>query len=566
MSGSASFFGVGPNPAIIGLDDPANTLTLGAPAIIRGTMYLHQANNVVANALGSAAPPTPVQSSAIQTQNGIAIQAAFTAAVTNGKIIEVLDETYEYIITGTSGLNIPYISGAPSVIYRGCGAGTNFVNFNTSPNNPVFTVGDITGANYLYYPDIQGVGWVHRGVARTSPGTADLTIDCAIGPIAWGRVCDVFTGNKGGTVPANPSTYGMAFVTPSGSTATFSSIFDNFQVNGCTVDVAHIPVLGSGNVFRNWYMNGGGEQHPTPPTITGSIFNMGSGGASNEQTWEQLNLEWTTCGNAANLANNLGAQFLALHVEGPSLTGTFANVVSLSGATVQVNVMTAETITNTTMTSGTTQVFYSYQSYLNLNTLIVNQSASPAPTMGFPLVMFMPQGNAGLDSPSGAIIHNIKCQDGTALLSTYFSLDSHTTLSASAFRLPYAIVDYEYGVSASTITKADIPITATYTHYGMYSNATLEVPAIITSFTMTLSHVMGASGNQTVPFNQIAHVRRQTGTPSGTLTINDASGTTLATNTTVTDYFFQYVPILPASVVTAQPIITGVWQAVTPVN
>lgn len=521
-------------------DDPTNAQGLGAPAIIRGTLVVD--SHLAGLTMGSTGG-----NQATQIANATALQNAFNYAVASKKIIEVHPGLYEYYSTSTSGLNVPHGSGN-IIVYRGCGASSVFTNFYaSSAGNPVFTFGDITGANYMYYPDIQGAGSFKRGTVRAAPGTPDLTVDCAIGPVAWGRVSDVFTGNRaggaGGTTPGNPSTYGVLFVTPSGSTATFSSIFDNFNISGATVDIAHMPILGSGNVYRNWYLNGGGSQGTTPPIITGSALNAGGGGASNEQTWEQLNIEWVSCGTAMNLSNMLGGHFIACHIEGVALTGTFAQLISLGNSTVLFDGLTAETFNTLAMTSGQAQVFYSNSSNLQVNTAVINES-SAASNLTFPLTMYFPQANTGLDSQNQATFSNIKFQDdsGNTNLAAFMSVDTHMPLGAAQFRRPYTVGRYQYGSGNSILTGADTQITANYTHYGQNQYATLEVPAVLSAnITITLSHAMGATGTMPMLAGNWVHVRRQNnGTFTNTLTVVDSAtpGTNLINNTAVNQDFF----------------------------
>jgi hypothetical protein len=159
-----------------------------------------------------------------------------------------------------------------------------------------------------------------------------------------------------------------------------------------------------------------------------------------------------------------------------------------------------------------------------------------------PILIFEPTGDAnGDDQPTIAINKGfLRDASGTNPFPANFKFDLHMPTTSSQFRGPSKFMNYEYGPGGSVVRGAAINVSATYNHYGQYSGAHIFVPASITSFTITLKATMGASGNQAVPAGQWVHIRRQSGTASGTLTVVDDAGTTLTTNTTsAQDFFYQ---------------------------
>ena len=185
---------------------------------------------------------------------------------------------------------------------------------------------------------------------------------------------------------------------------------------------------------------------------------------------------------------------------------------------------------NTLNASGTGSVISTYGDDTITADHLTVQLQDSGNVVNLPLVLFT-TGNVGDTQPSIEMT-NFTADDlvGGGLLAN-LSLDSNTPLAN--FAGPSRISHYKWGPSISHIDGAVRPVSSTYTVYGQDTDVTIEVPASITSFTLTLADVNGASGNASTSIpkvGNIAHIRRASGTVSGTLTIADATAGTLATN------------------------------------
>src|SRR6478752_5541432 len=116
-------------------DDPTNASGLGAPALIRGTLYADHISGIV---LGSG------QSTATQQNNATLLQNAINYCATNNKIFEI-QGTYE--INSSAGLVIP-ANTYTNPGFWWIGSPTNTLirqTYNSGSGAPVLTVGSTTG-------------------------------------------------------------------------------------------------------------------------------------------------------------------------------------------------------------------------------------------------------------------------------------------------------------------------------------------------------------------------------------------------------------------------------------
>ena len=150
------------------------------------------------------------------------------------------------------------------------------------------------------------------------------------------------------------------------------------------------------------------------------------------------------------------------------------------------------------------------------------------------------QGGIGDFTPSIQINGAARDAGGNNL--THFQFDTHMPIAS--FNFPHSWIRYKYGQEGSIVEKASIAVSATYTHYGQMVDATIEVPATITSFTITLSPVQGATGTALVKLGTTLLIRRQSGSASGTLTVTNgggAGGNLTAPNTANSSGWYQFV-------------------------
>jgi hypothetical protein len=190
---------------------------------------------------------------------------------------------------------------------------------------------------------------------------------------------------------------------------------------------------------------------------------------------------------------------------------------------------------NTANMSGTGYILAEYfpsQSCNKINKLVITTSASGE--VNTAVQLYGPYSGPPSDTVSTFQLDDLKINDsgGGNWFTGHLSLDGNMTNTGAAFLTPYLALHYEYGIAGSLLIGACINVSSTYTHYGQLEKANLFVPASITSFTITLADTMGATGTQVPRVGNWVTIRRQTGTASGTLTIKDGGGTTLATNTT----------------------------------
>lgn len=531
----------GVSSAATGEDDPTNASGLGAPAIIRGTVYGHLAAGVTVGA---------GQSGTVQTATGVALQAAITYAEANGKIFELVPNTYE--INNAAGLVIPPTEG---FVWRGSRGGTLIRQFYvTSTGAPIMTVGSTTGGSGFNGFDVQGM---HLQYGASQTGLTSSTA-LLIGNGAGSRIGSINISVGGGS----PGYDGWSLVCPSGGN--FSNTYFDIQCSQAQRHLFNFNAAGgsTGNVFSNIYMSAGFlSQFPTPTAISGNMICFSQGCA--DMLFDRLNLEWTSCSTAISAPSFQlqGTVFNALHVEGVTLTGYSPHFFNLANASIQINGFDLSICIQSAQATGSPCLILDYPygaSTVQINNMNMGTLASGSQTMPFYLATFSSSGLG--DSLSMIEVNNLAIEDSFATpintvgqWASNFQFDSHLPLAN--FATPNRVGHYEYNAKGSKLERALLRITSTYTHYGSSEDATIAVPAIITSFTLTLSNLQAATGNQPVRTGCTVHVRRDYYTPpaSGTLTIVDDAGTTLATSTVhATDYFFifngtHYVSFTPVT-------------------
>ncbi len=503
----------------LGLDDPNNVSGLGANAIIRGVVYAHLCTGVT---VGSG------QTTLVRTATAVALQAAITYCSNNNKIFQINEGVYE--IYSSTGLIVPYSSNP--FTWQGSSGARIIQFYATTPGAPVLTIGDPAGVNQTYSVTINGLD-VEYGVAQTGFASS---VNLIVSANTASNISNVSVGAGSNTFPAyNCATF---------IGANFSNVFTNWKVNGAQVNMLNLLGLGTGNIFDDFYLN----LSVNTNAITGNYIYLAAG--SQEQDFRQINCEHGSCAQVINLNGTGGINFSHLHLEGIILTGFNPSFIGINGNNVIISQMTfVDNVLNTTNLSGTPSVINDYAPGKNVSKIsnfnwICNNTAE----INTPFNLFSPGGLPTNYTSNCTIEGFIQSDVGGGNMAAHLQLDPHMPISASAFLAPQAFSRYDYGIAGSKVSKAVIPVTTTYTHYGQHEDANLFVPASITSFTLTLADTMGATGTQLPRTGNTVHIQRSSGTASGTLTIKDGAGTTLTTNTTsAVDLYYQFTGTLWAT-------------------
>jgi hypothetical protein len=216
------------------LDDPQNTSGLGTAAILRGTVSTY-----------SLAGQTPGagQTTAVRQANATALQNAINYCAANGKMLEVVPNTYE--INSSTGLLIPACAG---FVWRGEMFNSNIVQFfNGGTGAPVITLGDTVGINLSSGWEFHGIGATY-GASQTGLTAAQAII---VGNLVLSKV-----GSIGILNSTFPPYNGFAWTAPLGN---FSNIYDNINIQPVQNHfMTESTGGGTGNILDNIYLNNGG--------------------------------------------------------------------------------------------------------------------------------------------------------------------------------------------------------------------------------------------------------------------------------------------------------------------
>jgi hypothetical protein len=247
----------------------------------------------------------------------------------------------------------------------------------------------------------------------------------------------------------------------------------------------------------------------------------------------------------------IGLRFVELHIEGILMAGSNPTLIATSGS--QINVESLDIVDLVAQSSNMTGVGLIFGDYNGFASSIkvdgfswVNNYNTSETNM--PVYMYQ-----GISSPSAGAYGDdmgtcvfesgyMREAGGSATpnqtFRNFLGFDGH--MPVSSFVGPQKFARYTFGPTVSIVENAVLDVIATYTHYGQHRDATIVVPASITSFTITLAATMGATGNEPVATGTRVFIIRQSGTASGTLTIVDDAGTNLATNTTNAHLSFRF--------------------------
>lgn len=500
-------------------DDPANVSGLSAPAILRGTISLPSVSGITVGA---------GQTTATRQATATAIQNAINNASSSGRFLEVPPGIYE--IDTTTPITFTNTSYTTALVWRGTPM-SRLIQFNqASTGTPVVQFGSITGT-YTFQLDVRGLS------AEYGNSQAGLTNTAAVvvGSIAQ---CNISMIRAGAGSNANPAFDCVLF--NSSSNQAFSNTFNDWNVNGCQRHMVNINTVSTGNIFTNWYVSMSTDTN----TLTGNYLTMGAGLQTSEQTFDQINFEHGTCNTIVNLVQCQGLCMRNVHIESVVMTGANPRCFFLNGHQFRFEHVHIENVSFLTpAVSGNCSIFDDYAPgfaattihnlhFYYFNSGMVNTPVAIHQTDGLAADI------ASVFKIDGCVIQDNGTGPGTNLL-TRLSVDSH--MPVASFVPPALFESYSYGVMGSRVLKPMLQVSATYTHYGQNEDATIDVPASITSFTLTLAATQGATGTQAVRTGCTTHVRRASGTAAGTLTVKDDAGTTLSTNTTsATDLWYVF--------------------------
>jgi hypothetical protein len=494
-----------------------------APAILRGTwdggLYFRQNGGVTGDMTA-----TPSQ----RATNGTVLNALMSAAASNGKIVELPPDLYE--INNSTGIVIPAGSG---FVFRGSRGGTIISQFYTGGTGaPVVDIGDHTGATETVAIEFEGA-WLRYGASQ-----AGLTSSSAlrVNAAPHSRIGCIGLGGPG----LSPAYNNLLL----DGGPTFSTSFYDINTGQAQQNQLLVNVVGTGNTFDNIYLNNGGTG---VFNALGGSYIAFSGSITNEMTFTQLNCEWGACNKLMDLQSMIGLKFVNLHVEGIQFTGAGPCVFNTANSSITWDTCNfVDLFIQSAHMTGALSVMLDYNassSVLKMRPLNWINNASGQINM--PVLLFSPSGGTLGQDTSVVEINGGFFRDYTfsnAELQPHIQFDVHMPVTSSTFLCPMRFDRYEWGSGGSVLNKpVYYPIAANYTHYGQQQGATLIVDASITGFTITLAATMGATGTEPVATGTIVHVRRETGSASGTLLVKDDAGTTLTTNTTSgQDFFYRF--------------------------
>lgn len=486
------------------------------PYIARGTMDLFNyflANGGVLGAVGNTQGAL----------NATVLSAGISAGLSAGKFLEMAPGLY--VIYNTTGIVI--VNGSTGFVFRGSMEGTVLQqNYATTPGSPILTLGDVSGATQAP-ADFSGIR-LQYGNPVTGFTSSNALVQ---GSLTNSPIQKIYIVGNNGNPPYN------AIVEASTGGSYFSNRISDVTAFGWQNDGLQKNSPGTGNHYDNIYLNVGGTvTGGTQQAITGSYINFNVAQLQ-DQHFSRTNLEWGACNTVINMGHQ-GGQFYggsgivfdALHMEGIMMTGANPTLIDATGNVTMVingyNIVS--TYINSTKFTGTASLLTmnnngGWGSNVTMNAVCMTTYASGDVNTGFQLLYWL-FGGTLWDDQGTFNINSMKFLDegGGANFRGHVAFDVHTPVAS--FMIPDSFEKYSYGVKGSTVTKPTVTINSTYTLYGQYEDATLQVPAALTSFTITLSPVQGATGTQLTKTGNTCRVSRQTGTASGTLTVTNGGG------------------------------------------
>jgi len=528
-------------------DDPANASGLGAPAIIRGTVSTYNLSGLTKGA---------GQSTGVRQANATALQNAINYCCTNGKFLEVVPGMYEINVAG--GLTVPATgSGNYGLVLRGSNTGSVINQFYvTASGAPVLTVGDPTNGTISHGVDIHGL------CLRYGASVSGLTLAVPL-VLGFMTVSSVNAINiEGSTYPPYDAVQiqGQAFSCSFKDYRIWAWQRHGFAITGNAGGT-------TGNTYDNWYMNAGG----TPPSTYGSMSGnyLFFDDDCTDQTFIRLNCEWGATNAVVRSGDSAachGLNLINMHIEGIKLIGADPAVFHVATTSMNVEclgiqdiVIVAANFTGTAALMSDWQGGWGVTTFTNID---FHQSYTGEQSTTFSLLhSYSLDNNVSIVRMDAGQIRDFS---GTAQTTARIQFDQHLAPTTGVTINKWG--SYEFGLMGSSIRHAVLTATATYTHYGQFEDATILVPDAITGFTITLAAVMGATGTQLPRFGNTVHIRRLSGSASGTLTVTNggqAGGNLTAPTTAATSQWYEWRPYLATA---ANNITQGNWVNITPVT
>jgi hypothetical protein len=512
-----------------GVEDPTNAQGLGAPAIIRGTIYAHMCSGVT---LGAG------QTTAVQTATFNALQLAIHTAMTLGKFFEIEPNVYE--IYGSTGLVVPATLGA--ITWKGSRQ-SNINQFYA--NAPILVLGDSTGAETLYGNKIDGF-CLNYGVSQTGNTNA---IALLMGDMAW-CVVENFETTTNGTFPIINPPYVSVSTIAAGTW--FNNCLRNIRLYGGQLSLMVIQASGSGNLFQDIYMSNGGNisaEESYYAALSGPALSLANPSYSGlgGNVFERINIESVKCSNSVIYAQIAGVtQFIGLHFENLELNASGGSLINNNGCQLILQCVDTYDIQ---VDASLTDISFLYNNgsgeVVLLDGLHMGWSSNSNPGLKSPMTIIGTGGNN--DQNNMVRIKGVTVNDDTGNNST------NLTVYNGAYPMTYTetadtiLLELDADqISLSTSRYQPCITTATYTHYGCHEDAVLMVPSsLAAACVITLSNKRIASGlgsSLATKTGNTVRVRRISGTYANTLTIKDAqSGSTLVTNSAAgNDYLFTF--------------------------
>ena len=496
-----------------------------APSIIRGTLDLARWFTMNGGLLGDmTATPAQRVTNATILQNGINYAAGLNRAI-------AWFPTARVEINSTAGIVFPVSQTGLTV--RGQSApNAGIVQFApaTGPA-PILIFGDITGAATLGgQADVEGL-YCAYGVTQAG-NTGAYAVQ--FGAWAASRFANLKVDKYGpfGTFPAYVcwyETYGS-----------FSCTFADLNMQGGQQSIMRLTQNGatSGNVYSNVYCSCGNLGAPLP--LTDYAFGWGNNGVVN-QIFNQLNIESVTTGRLMNIPNCRATVFSDVHLESISLTGAEPLVWACAGSSVTIDGCLLDFRCTT---ADGASVFGRFVGTFGADTVTMRTIDLTNSTTGngaVNLPFYLVDGVITPDTPPSISCDGLHIEDDTGTgLSQNVGWEA-TTMPLSAFAPIAGAGRFQFGENLSRSFATVRTVTATYTHYGADTDATLLVPATLSApAAITLANTFKASGtgSTTPPLSgNTVRVRRQAGTYANALTVvNGGPGAgTLWTDTDAAD-------------------------------
>jgi hypothetical protein len=485
---------------------------------------------------------------------------------TIGDTVSTTNETFGVTV---SGLFLSY--GVPQSGSFTATIATTVLTVTGTPTGAPIGVGQvISGAGVTAGTTITslgtgtgGAGTYNLSVSQTVSGATTMTnANPKAQPLVMGTLIDSVVENIACGGYTYPAYDGVALITANtGNAGVFSNRFANIFVWGVLHDMLNLGAHSTGNHWDNVYLNNGGG---SPQPMSGHYLDFSFADLSSVFT--RLNCEWGSCNSVVNAVNyNVrGLVFNGPHFEGITLTGASPCVFLVAAGSMMVNGLSLESLTllSGNLTSGNYALIQDYNAagdgtHFAINGLII--ILDTASTWTSALYAYIP--NAMLnDDVSVITIENGEIHDnsGTAQNVGRFLFDSHLALNVVAVTVN-RWGRYSFGTHGSRIEKLVLAVSATYTHYGQLEDATILVPATVTSFTITLGVTMGATGTQAVkPGNTVRIRRLGAQANTGTLSLSGATLGSVCNNGQPPDFFGVFGGVSSA--------YTFTWAAYTPVT